>query len=71
VHITHCAASREEADERADAQAEVDDPHYLRDAEGEPDVPEFVQQQQVVRDRLVASGFDGMTGPEMAVDVDT
>lgn len=56
VHVAHAALARDEADERAEVQMEVDDPQYLllgtRDAEGEPD------ESLVVHDRLVASGFD-------------
>jgi hypothetical protein len=54
----------EEAEERADAAAEVNDPLYLlggtRDAEGEPDHDPKDQKDEktVVRNSLVASGFD-------------
>lgn len=74
VHVAHAPMVREEADERADALAEVDDPLYLlggtRDADGEPDVDAPLDSVSV-HARHVASGFDGPSGggADMSVDV--
>jgi hypothetical protein len=61
VNVSLGPMSAEEAEERAEARAEVDDPNWLlgmADAEGEPN------DGQAVHDRLVADGFD-----DGAVDV--
>jgi RNA polymerase II-associated factor 1 len=74
VHVQHAPMSAEEADERAETRAEVVDPLYLTrlaagadrdadgeaDAEGEPDqdAEADMDESALVRDRLVANGFD-------------